>query len=286
MRQVVTLQEWREATDDIRRSGRRVGLIPTMGALHAGHRSLIQRAIDDGAVPCVTIFVNPRQFNDLADLHAYPQPLESDLRQCHEWGAEVVFTPAIDEMWPSFPHATATTVHVAGVTEEFEGAGRPGHFDGVASVVTKIFVVTGPSSAYFGEKDFQQLAMVRRLVSDVGFDIEIVGCPIVRDDDGLALSSRNARLSPAGRSAALAISRALNWAGDAPRTVDEIDRRVRATLTDAGIDVAYVAVVDSNTLQSDVVEGAARVLVAGTIEGVRLLDNAAVVIRKDDASCC
>lgn len=286
MRQISTLSEWRAATEDIRQSGQRVGVIPTMGALHEGHRSLIQRAIDDGTTPCVTIFVNPRQFNDEVDLHAYPQPLDDDLARCREWGVAYVLTPTIQEMWPSYPQATATTVQVAGVTEEFEGAGRPGHFDGVASVVTKLFVVTGPSTAYFGEKDFQQLAMVRRLVLDMGFDIDIVGCPIVRDDKGLALSSRNARLSPTGRTAALAISRALKWAADTPRTVDEIDHHVRAALIQAGIDVAYVAVVNQETLQTDIVDGSARVLVAGIVEGVRLLDNAPVVIRKDDTTCC
>ena len=248
MHHLRTLPEWRVATEEIRRSGRQVGLIPTMGALHEGHRSLIDRAIADGTVPCVTIFVNPRQFNDQADLQAYPQPLDDDLARCREWGVELVVTPSIHEMWPDYPLATATTVRVAGITDEFEGAGRPGHFDGVASVVTKIFAVTGPSTAYFGEKDFQQLVMVRRLVADLGFDVDVVGCPTVRDFDGLALSSRNRRLSAAGRTAALAIPRALEWASAEPRTSGEILREVNEALMRAGIAVAYVAVVDDVTM--------------------------------------
>ena len=286
MRHLRTLPEWRAATEEIRRSGRRVGLIPTMGALHEGHRSLIDRAIADGTVPCVTIFVNPRQFNDQADLQAYPQPLDDDLARCREWGVEVVVTPSIHAMWPDYPLATATTVRVAGITDEFEGAGRPGHFDGVASVVTKIFAVTGPSTAYFGEKDFQQLVMVRRLVADLGFDVDVVGCPTVRDFDGLALSSRNRRLSTAGRTAALAIPRALEWASAEPRTSGEILREVNEALMRAGIAVAYVAIVDYVTMAPYDGVGAARVIVAGTIEGVRLLDNAVVVLQRGDETCC
>lgn len=281
MEQLSTLGRWREFAQSTRRTGGTVGLVPTMGALHAGHQSLVNRAQRDGAVPLVTIFVNPRQFNDASDLAAYPSVLESDLQLCREWGVVAVATPDVAEMWPKYPDATATTVHVAGVTERYEGAGRPGHFDGVASVVAKIFAVTGPARAYFGEKDFQQLAMVRQLNDDLGFGMEIVGCPIVREDSGLALSSRNSRLSEQGRARALSLSSAVAWAAHQPRTVGEIESEVTGRIREAGGDVAYVNVVDRESLVPFVGEGEARLLVAANFEGVRLLDNGPVVIRRE-----
>lgn len=278
MQHVTTIAEWRGFAQGTRNVGRRVGLVPTMGALHAGHRSLVQRAIDDGAVPLLTIFVNPRQFNDAADLAAYPSEIAEDLDRCREWGVAAVATPSVAEMWPSYPAPTATTVHVAGVTENYEGAGRPGHFDGVASVVTKIFAITGVATAYFGEKDFQQLAMVRQLNEELSLGLDVVGCPIVRESSGLALSSRNVRLSPEARERALAISQAVAWAGVEPRAVHEIETQVTEMITHAGGDVAYANVVTNDTVAPFVGSGPARLLVAAIFDGVRLLDNGPVVV--------
>lgn len=278
MEHLTSIADWRRFAQTTREAGRRVGLVPTMGALHAGHRSLVQRALDDGAVPLLTIFVNPRQFNDAADLAAYPDELALDLERCREWGVAGVATPSVAEMWPSYPAPTATTVHVSGVTEHFEGAGRPGHFDGVASVVTKIFAITGVATAYFGEKDFQQLAMVRQLNEELSLGLEVVGCPIVREDSGLALSSRNVRLTATGRERALAISRAITWAGHDTRSLREIEARVRSMIEEAGGDVAYASVVDADTISPFVGSGAARLLVAAVFDGVRLLDNGPVVV--------
>ncbi len=247
-----------------------------MGALHAGHASLVDTAKRECDVVVVTIFVNPRQFNDPDDLRKYPRPLEDDLARCRELGVDAVVTPSMEEMWPAYPAATATTVTVAGVSEGLEGAGRPGHFDGVASVVAKLLIVTGPSRAYFGEKDFQQLAVVRQMVADLALDVTVVGCPIVREASGLALSSRNVRLDAAAHERALGFSRALAAVHDGvARTADDMRAVLRDVLEDAGIDVAYAEVVDPTTLRplgaGD--EGVARVLLAGFVDGVRLLDN-------------
>ena len=274
---VTTLAQWRDATDAIRSRGERVGLVPTMGALHAGHASLITEARRRGDVPVVTIFVNPRQFNDASDLAAYPRTLEADLALVADYGAAVVVTPSVREMWPE---GVVTTVHVEGPALGLEGADRPGHFDGVASVVTKLFAITGPCRAYFGEKDFQQLAVIRALSTDLGLPVSVVGCPIVRDEDGLALSSRNVRLSSAGRQTALALSRAVAAAQDlGPRPASELRRAMRRVLTASGVDVAYAEVVHATSLRplADDDSGAARALVAGVIEGVRLIDNAEVL---------
>lgn len=280
MIQIHTIEEWRAYAAKLRSGGQTVGLVPTMGALHEGHGSLVRRAVADGAVPIVTIFVNPRQFNDAQDLAAYPRDEAADLANCEAWGAAAVVTPSVHEMWPTTPATTATTVSVAGVTELFEGAGRPGHFDGVASVVAKLFAITGPARAYFGEKDFQQLAMVRRLNEDLSLGMTIVGCPIVRDEDGLALSSRNVQLDAEGRRVALGFSRALRAVAGATRTARDVRTIVRAALESSGIEVAYAEVVEPLLLNpiDDHYEGTARVLLAGVVQGVRLIDNGDVTI--------
>ena len=280
MIQIHTIEEWRAYAAQLRSGGQTVGLVPTMGALHEGHGSLVRRAVADGAVPIVTIFVNPRQFNDALDLAAYPRDEAADLANCEAWGAAAVVTPSVHEMWPTTPATTATTVSVAGVTELFEGAGRPGHLDGVASVVTKLFAITGPARAYFGEKDFQQLAMVRRLNEDLSLGMTIVGCPIVRDEDGLALSSRNVQLDGEGRLVALGFSRALRAVAGAPQTARDVRAVVRAVLESSGIEVAYAEVVEPLLLVpvDNEYAGTARVLLAGVVQGVRLIDNGDVTI--------
>lgn len=280
MQQLTTIAQWRDFSAALRANGQTVGLVPTMGALHEGHGSLVLRALADGAVPIVTIFVNPRQFNDAKDLAAYPRDEARDLALCQQWGAAAVVTPSVEEMWPSGAGATATTVSVSGITDRFEGAGRPGHFDGVASVVTKLFAITGPANAYFGEKDFQQLAMVRQLNEDLALGMNVVGCPIIRDGDGVAMSSRNVRLSPAGRNTALAFSRALRDVSATPRSSEAVRSLIIDVLSEAGIDVAYADVVEPKTLQpiDEHFAGTARILLAGVVDGVRLIDNGDVEI--------
>lgn len=280
MEHLSALREWREYAADQRAAGRHVGLVPTMGALHAGHSSLFEAAKRNGDVVIATVFVNPRQFNDASDLEHYPRSPASDRRIAEEHGVDCLVEPTLEEMWPDYPCATATTVSVRGVSDSLEGAGRPGHFDGVASVVAKLFAVTGPCRAYFGEKDYQQIAVIRQMVRDLALDVEVISCPIVRDADGLALSSRNVLLSPEGRARGLAMSRALRAAHAEPAPASALRARMREVLEQSGIDVAYAEVVDPVTLVAtrDDETGERRALVAGVVEGVRLIDNRAVFV--------
>ncbi len=282
MQRVVGIEQWRRLAEDQRGAGRRIGLVATMGALHRGHQSLIAAARANGDYVIMTIFVNPRQFNDPTDLRAYPRTPEADRALAETMGVDALVEPVMAEMWPAYPDPTPTTVSVAGLGDVLEGAGRPGHFDGVASVVAKLAIVTGPSRAYFGEKDFQQLAVVRRMVLDLGLDVEVVGCPIVRDDDGLALSSRNVRLGPESRLRALSLSRALGLAGDLDGPASAMRAVMRATMEAAGVVVGYAEVVDPATLRAldDDAVGRARAMVAGVVDGVRLIDNREVELRR------
>jgi pantoate--beta-alanine ligase len=273
MQVVSDLATWRAVARELRRDGRRVGLVPTMGALHAGHESLVTAARERGDAVILTIFVNPRQFNDADDLARYPRTPAADEARARRAGVDVLVSPSLEQMWPAGA-ATPTTVNVGALGELFEGADRPGHFNGVASVVAKLLVLNGPGRLYLGEKDFQQLVLVRQMVRDLGFDVEVVGCPIVREASGLALSSRNVRLSAAGRDVALGFSRALASVADvAPASVQRA--RLRATLEEAGVTVAYADVVDPASLASatDDEVGVRRALLAGYVEGVRLIDN-------------
>ncbi|MBW4079108.1 MAG: pantoate--beta-alanine ligase [Acidobacteria bacterium] len=281
MQRLSTLETWRSYAKAQRASGRVVGLVPTMGALHAGHASLFDAARTHGDLVLATIFVNPRQFNDANDLRAYPRTPELDQRAALEHGVDCLVEPTLEEMWPDYPNDTPTTVTVRGVGDILEGAGRPGHFDGVASVVAKLFSVTGECRAYFGEKDYQQIAVIRQMVRDLALDVEVVSCPIVRDADGLALSSRNARLSDDARTRATAFSRALQSAQSSSSTASALRALMRETLESAGIEVAYADVVDPVTLVSskDDEAGERRALLAGVVGGVRLIDNAPVVVR-------
>jgi pantoate--beta-alanine ligase len=237
----------RKACDAARSAGRTVGFVPTMGAFHDGHVSLIRRARDERDAVVVSIFVNPLQFGPGEDLSRYPRDEERDLSMAGELGVDVVFAPTIEEMYPA--GQPAVTVDPGPLGDRLEGAVRPGHFRGVATVVAKLFEVVGPSTAYFGEKDAQQLAVIRRMVRDLSFPIDVVGCPTVREFDGLAMSSRNAYLSPVQREAAgclfLALSEAAEMARggerDAARLVAAMAREIGAT-PEAGID--YAAVVD------------------------------------------
>jgi pantoate--beta-alanine ligase len=280
----------RALLDAARATGRTVGLVPTMGALHDGHISLIARAHRECDVVVVSIFVNPLQFGDPEDIAKYPRTLERDLAECAEAGAHVVFAPTIPEMYPSWPDPPATAVTVGGVSDKWEGASRPGHFDGVATVVAKLFAIAGPCRAYFGLKDFQQLAVVRRMASDLCIPVDIVGCPTVREPDGLARSSRNVRLSETERVAAQTLSRALA-AGRAAIATGERDGAAVHTAMRAVVDheplvdLDYAVAVDVATLDevTTIVDPAAvRLLIAATVGPVRLIDNSAATIDDHD----
>ena len=263
--------------EDARARGQGVGLVPTMGALHGGHASLVRRARDEREVVVVTVFVNPLQFGDPADLVAYPRDEERDLDALRGSGVDVVFAPSVEEMYPG--GELEVTVDPGPLGERLEGASRPGHFRGVTTVVAKLFHAIGPCVAYFGEKDAQQVAIVRRMARDLSFPVEVVACPIVREPDGLAMATRNARLSPEQREAAgclfLALSEAAELARsgerDAAVLVAAMAREVGAT-PEARLD--YAAVVDESTFEEvRQVDAPSRALVAARFGEVHLIDN-------------
>jgi len=201
-----TVSRLGEAVDAARANGSSIGLVPTMGALHAGHRSLVERARNENDIVVVSVFVNPTQFNNADDLRTYPRTEEADSAMLEACGVDYVFMPSVDEV---YPEPDTRVFDLGPVAEVMEGAMRPGHFNGVAQIVSRLFDMVRPTRAYFGEKDFQQIAVIRRMVELEGFDLEIVECPICRHDDGLAMSSRNVRLTPAQRDIAPAIHRTL-----------------------------------------------------------------------------
>ena len=260
----------RKELDAARTAGRTVGLVPTMGALHGGHRSLVKRSAAECDVTLVTIFVNPLQFGPSEDLATYPRDLDRDVAVATEAGAGIVLAPSVEEMFPAGP--PLTTVSVSGLTDGLEGAARPGHFAGVATIVAKLFAIAGACRAYFGEKDYQQLLVVRRLAADLSFPVDVVGCPTVREPDGLALSSRNAYLSADERRAATVLRRALvaGAAGGRPSMVEVVAAEPLARLD-------YAEVCDPETLAplERVVPGA-RLLIAAWIGRTRLIDNQGV----------
>ncbi len=246
---VHTINELQVALSALRAQGKKVGLVPTMGALHEGHASLVKRCVAENDVAVVSVFVNPTQFNDKNDLLKYPRTPEADCRLLEQCGAAFVFAPSVEEMYPvpdtrRFSYAPLDTV--------MEGAFRPGHFNGVCQIVSKLFEAVEPDRAYFGEKDFQQLAIIREMVRQMNYPLEIVGCPIVREADGLALSSRNARLSDEQRTQALAISQTLFKSKEyaATHSVEETCRFVEEQIAAAsGLCLEYFELVDGNTLQ-------------------------------------
>lgn len=253
-----------------------VALVPTMGALHSGHQALMTRAREVGEAVVTSIFVNPLQFGADEDFTKYPRPFAADLEKCEEAGVDFVFAPALGEMYPSAPEVTVSSGRMGAV---FEGAARPGHFDGVLTVVAKLFTLVKPDSAVFGLKDIQQFCLVRRMITDLNFDIELIGLPVVRDDDGLAMSSRNEFLGPVHRSHALAIPRALDAAAGAGRSPEEKERAARAVLDAAvereQLDIGYLSLVDAATLRhcEPGFRGQALLLVSATVDGTRLIDN-------------
>lgn len=246
---VHTIKELQAALSTLRNQGKTVGLVPTMGALHAGHASLVKRCVAENDVAVVSVFVNPTQFNDKNDLEKYPRTLEADCRLLADCGAAFAFAPSVEEIYPEpdtrrFSYAPLDTV--------MEGAFRPGHFNGVCQIVSKLFDIVKPDRAYFGEKDFQQLAIIREMVCQLKLPLQIVGCPIVREADGLALSSRNARLSAEERQNALKISQTLfeSRTFAASHTVAETRQFVEGTIAAApGLRLEYFELVDGITLQ-------------------------------------
>ena len=276
MKLVHTIQELRAELDIQRKAGKKIGFVPTMGALHEGHASLVRRAVAENEIVVVSVFVNPTQFNDKNDLLKYPRTLEADCELLEKEGAAYVFAPTVEEIYPEpdtrqFSYAPLDTV--------MEGKYRPGHFNGVCQVVSKLFMMVEPDVAYFGEKDFQQLAIIREMVKQMNFSLQIVGCPIVREADGLALSSRNARLSDEQRKQALEISQTLfksqEYAGS--HTVEETLKFVEESIAAAeGLELEYFEIVDGLTLQkiaswedTDYVVGCITVFCGE----VRLIDN-------------
>jgi pantoate--beta-alanine ligase len=278
---VSTIAELRAHLDPLRAQGRTVGFVPTMGYLHDGHASLMRAARADCDVVVASIFVNPLQFAADEDLDAYPRDLTGDTALAEASGCDLLFAPSTAEM---YPEPVLTTVSVREVSAPLEGRSRPTHFDGVATVVTKLFSIVGPCRAYFGEKDFQQLAVVRRLVQDLSIPVEVVGCPTVREPDGLAMSSRNAYLTPEERAAAPVVHRAL-LAGLAAIEGGERDpaavRAAMAALVDAEplAQLDYAEVVDAATFQvPDPLSGTLRLLVAARFGGARLIDNVGATV--------
>ncbi|WPO61319.1 pantoate--beta-alanine ligase [Bacteroides fragilis] len=249
MKVIHTIKDLQAELSVLKAQGKKVGLVPTMGALHAGHASLVKRSVNENEVTVVSVFVNPTQFNDKNDLVKYPRTLDADCKLLEACGATYAFAPSVEEMYPEpdtrqFSYAPLDTV--------MEGTFRPGHFNGVCQIVSKLFEAVKPHRAYFGEKDFQQLAIIREMVRQMQFDLEIVGCPIVREEDGLALSSRNARLSAEERENALKISQTLfkSRTFAATHTVGETLKFVEDAIAAVpGLRLEYFEIVDGNTLQ-------------------------------------
>ncbi len=276
MRTLRTVSELRAALAEPRRVGKTIGLVPTMGAFHEGHLSLMRTAREECQIVVVSLFVNPTQFNDSADLDAYPRDERRDAEQAADLGADYLFAPSPESVYPP---GFATTVSVAGITETLEGATRGReHFDGVATVVTKLFNMVGPDVAYFGQKDAQQALVIRQLVKDLDIPVRIEICPTVREPDGLAMSSRNELLSANDRARAAALHRSLQAARAAVQT-GELDpatvlTTARAELTAERIEPDYLELVSSDTLSPvDRIEGDVLAVVAARLGETRLIDN-------------
>ena len=276
MKLIDSVELLRSELNACRKCGKRIGLVPTMGALHAGHASLVKRAVSENDVVVVSDFVNPTQFNDKNDLNKYPRTLEADCKLLEACGVSYIFAPSVEEMYPEpdtrqFSYAPLDTV--------MEGKYRPGHFNGVCQIVSKLFLAVEPDRAYFGEKDFQQLAIIREMVRRYPFNIKIVGCPIVRESDGLALSSRNSRLSPEQRIQALGISKSLFSSLEFAKThtLSETKAFVEDAIANTeGLRLEYFEIVDGTTLQT-VTQWNESPYIVGCITvfcgDVRLIDN-------------
>ena len=271
-----TPAEVKEVIKDWKKQGYSIGLVPTMGYLHEGHGSLIKRAVEENDKVMVSVFVNPIQFGPNEDLETYPRDFDADLKMIESLGADMVFHPEPSDMYAS---DFSTTISVAGVSENLCGARRPGHFNGVCTVVTKLFNLSEADRAYFGQKDAQQLAVVRRMVRDLNANIEIIGCPIIREDDGLAKSSRNTYLSSEERKAATVLNKALSAGKQMVEEGEKSALTVKSRIEDiiskeplAKID--YVEITDWNSIEPvDIIDGSILCAIAVYIGNTRLIDN-------------
>ena len=276
---VKTVKELREAVSKWRSEGLRIGFVPTMGALHDGHLSLVREALKHSDRAVVSIFVNPTQFGPNEDFKKYPRQEEKDCHLLAEAGASLVFIPSVEEM---YPEGNSTSIKVSGLTERLEGQFRPGHFEGVATVVTKLLLQCLPDIAVFGEKDYQQLCLIRRMVYDLMIPVKIIGAPIIRDSHGLALSSRNAYLSEENLKTARQLNKVLFTVAREIKTslgqAQAFCERGISELLDAGFEsVDYFELVDADNLEpAQNLNRPARLIVTARIQGVRLLDNTSV----------
>ena len=276
MKIVSTVNDVRSTVKEWKKNGLKVGLVPTMGFLHEGHLSLIKKAVAENDKVVVSVFVNPTQFGPNEDFEAYPRDLNKDAALCEEAGADLIFHPEPEEMYPD---GFCSSVNMTGLTDALCGKSRPIHFQGVCTVVSKLFNIAAPDNAYFGEKDAQQLAIIKRMVKDLNFDIKITGCPIIREEDGLAKSSRNTYLNPEERQAALVLSKAVKCGrslvegGEKHSAV--ILKEMKSIIENEPLArIDYVEIVDMNTMKNiDKVKGDVLCAMAVYIGKTRLIDN-------------
>ena len=270
-----TPQELSQSVDTCRANGQSVAMVPTMGALHEGHASLFKIAHEHADVVVATIFVNPLQFNNSADFEKYPLQIDYDVQLLEEHGVHFLYAPTVDTMYDS---GFSTSVYIDGITDLLEGASRPGHFSGVATVVTKLFSAGRPDVAVFGQKDFQQFAVIQRLVADLDMPIRLIMAPTIREEDGLAMSSRNVRLSASARQEAVAISKGLLAAqaqfASGIRESQQLIEAVESVISLTSAEIDYVKLVDAKTLQDTTSASEGSVIVVAVIlDGIRLIDN-------------
>lgn len=274
MKVIKKIDDLREILNPLKKQGKTVGLVPTMGFLHEGHKSLIERAVEDNDIVVVSDFVNPIQFGENEDLDAYPRDIDKDSKLCEEVGADFIFNPEADEMY----HDKKTFVDIEELSDNLCGAKREGHFRGVCTVCSKLFNIVGPDRAYFGQKDAQQLAIIKKMVKDLNFPLEIVACPIVRDEDGLALSSRNTYLSDEERKAALSLSRAIfkgeKLAKEGIDTKSVLDEMRKIIESEELTRIDYVSAVDLETMKDvEKFDRDTLVAIAVYVGKTRLIDN-------------
>ena len=276
MKIIRTISELKQELSALRNDGKSIGFVPTMGALHQGHASLVRRSVEENGATAVSVFVNPTQFNDKNDLKNYPRNLQADCELLQSIGADIVFAPEVEEM---YPEPDTRTFSFAPLDTVMEGGCRPGHFNGVAQIVSKLFYAVEPDKAYFGEKDFQQLAIIREMVRQLNIPVKIMGCPIVRENDDLALSSRNMLLSAEERERALTISRSLFASLEYAKshTLAETKAFVEDAINKTeGLQLEYYQIVDGNTLQ-EIDEWSDSNYIVGCIAlfcgKIRLIDN-------------